>query len=309
MKGKSIALFIDTFREVQQQQQMYGYGGGPQFLPINTGLDRLLNHYGAQVSSAYLLDESCYEQQVPPQYGGGKRPLYFAPIIKSKYINSRLDFLNNINGLIMLKISPLEIYKDKIATNKIKSTVVFSSTEKGWQTEGAINLHPMYMTPPADDKKASRPLALLLEGNFPSYFAGREIPVKEGADQGAKKGNAPNITGEGDYLTRGKPGKIFIIGTGELLKNNLIDEEGNSPNAMFLMNIIDYLNNKGDYAKMRSKSQKLNPLTDLKPGMKTFVKSFNIAGLPLLVILAGLFIWLKRAARRKELAEKFQKRK
>ena len=58
---------------------------------------------------------------------------------------------------------------------------------------------------------------------------------------------------------------------------------------------------------MRSKEQRFNPLFDTGPATKTFVKSFNIAGLPVLVTLFGLLVWFKRHSRKKHIQMMFQK--
>jgi len=47
-------------------------------------------------------------------------------------------------------------------------------------------------------------------------------------------------------------------------------------------------------------------MEELGPGTKTFIKSFNIAGLPALVILAGLIVWLRRLRRRRWIQNRFQ---
>ena len=73
------------------------------------------------------------------------------------------------------------------------------------------------------------------------------------------------------------------------------------------MNVVDYLNNREDYAVMRSKSQQFNPLRDVSPGVKTFIKTANIAGLPVLVILAGLIVWFRRASRMRMIEQMFRK--
>ena len=39
---------------------------------------------------------------------------------------------------------------------------------------------------------------------------------------------------------------------------------------------------------------------------KTFIKTFNIVGLPVLVILFGLFIWMRRHSRKKQIQMIFQ---
>jgi ABC-type uncharacterized transport system involved in gliding motility auxiliary subunit len=324
MKGKTIALFMESFNEIQpqRQQQMYQMQQ-PAYLPINTGLGKLLEHYGAKVKKSYVLDESCYVNR--DQYSG-ETPIYFAPLIKNENINHKLDFMSNIKELIMIKISPVEIDSEKIKQNDLKSFNLIKSSARAWEMSGRINLNPMMMRPPMNDEERKVfPLAFIVEGRFPSYFADKSLPKKpepkkeeQNAEEEDKK-NAPEdtqpevqeskIKSVKGILTKGQPGKIFLIGTTEILKDNVLDEAGNSPNALFLLNTIDYLNNKSDTAVMRSKNQRFNPLKDTKAFTRTFVKIINIGGLPALIILLGISVWFRRKARRKKIQSEFLKKK
>ena len=88
MKGKSLALFIDSFNEIMPQRQQ-GRFQQPVYLPINTGLEKLLDHYGLKVKKSYQLDESCY---INRGRMGEEMPIYYAPMIKNEKINHSLDF-------------------------------------------------------------------------------------------------------------------------------------------------------------------------------------------------------------------------
>jgi ABC-type uncharacterized transport system involved in gliding motility auxiliary subunit len=175
------------------------------------------------------------------------------------------------------------------------------------------------------------PLAYLLEGTFTSYFAGKPIPVREvqpekkegetaempGAPETPKPPAAtppaaaaqpgPQIERQGQFIGEGKPGKVFVMPSSEMLRNVVIDETGRGPNSVFAMNVIDYLNGREGIAVMRSKEQKINPLEDTSPDVKTAIKAFNIAGLPVLTAVFGLFVWMRRSARKKAIQRKFQK--
>ena len=87
----------------------------------------------------------------------------------------------------------------------------------------------------------------------------------------------------------------------------MLDEEGRSPNATFVMNVLDTLNGRDEIAVMRSKEQRFNPLEETEPAVKTFVKSFNIVGLPVFVVVFGLIVWLRRRSRQKRIRLMFQK--
>lgn len=311
MKGKSLAFFVEAFNEVQPQgqQQMYGMQQ-PVYLPVNTGLEKLLDHYGVEVKKSYVMDENCF---ITRDRTSGETPIYFAPVIKNENINHKLDFLANIKELVIIKASPVEINQEKTKDNSLVPRELFSTSQKSWEMSGRINLMPWMIRPPTnEEEKKSQTLAYVLEGEFPSYFVGKSIPEKpkpeveeqEGESEGEKAETEPpaqktQVTGGEDIIAKGSTGRIFVIGTAEILKDNILDEQGNSPNAIFLLNTIDYLNNQEEIALMRSKNQRFNPLRDSKAMTRTLIKIMNIAGLPALIILFGFYVWIRRKAKRR----------
>ncbi|WP_028323484.1 Gldg family protein [Desulfatirhabdium butyrativorans] len=325
MKGKSLAIFADAFKEIQGQQGMMQGGTHEQ---VNTGLEKLLEHYGMHIEPAIVLDESCYKQQVPQQYGGGERPLYFAPLIKNENIVKDHAFMKPIRGLIAYRMSPLTMDEQKLKQMGLKGGYLFSSSDKSWEMKPPIRLNPMMIAPPGQAERSRKWLACLVEGDFPSYFAGKPVPEKpkpeaDASDKGqgakAQDGKTENskpaapavdLSGmkqEGATIEKGKPGKIFLTTSSALLTDVILDEAGRSPNAIWLMNTIDYLNNREAVAMMRGKEQRFNPLADISPTLKTVLKTFNIAGLPVLVILAGLGVYASRSARKRSIQQRFQR--
>ncbi len=316
MQGKSLAFFVDSFDEVQQP-------GQATYTPIATGLEALLEHYGLRIHPSYVLDENCYRQELPAQMGGGERPIYYAPLIKSQFINQDLDFMKNIRGLVAVRVSPLELLADTVRDNQLKAYRLVASSEKSWEMKAPINLNPLMLRPPVrSDDMHSRPLAFLVEGRFSSFFAGKEIPIRTVApkaegEQKAQENPPPPpaapappidpsaIERKGDFIAKGKPGRIFIMASSDMLKDVVVDEAGRGANSVFALNVIDYLNGRGGIAVMRAKEQKFNPLQDTSAGVKTFIKSFNIAGLPLLVGLLGIGAWFRRLARKKRIRAMF----
>jgi ABC-type uncharacterized transport system involved in gliding motility auxiliary subunit len=323
MKGKNLAIFIDSFMEVSPQGQgMMNQLQRSFWMPLNTGLEKLLDHYGISVSKSIVLDENSFKQQLPPQFGGGERKIYFAPIIKNDLINKEAEFLRNIKGLVILKSSPVEANEQRVEENELKATKLFASSDRSWEMKGRINLNPAFITPPRDDSAfRSLPMAYMLEGSFSSYFADKPVPEREKEDKGkdAKAGDGSEkaiseagidmseIESESATINKGKGAKIFLIGTSEILKDNIIDKEGKTPNSQFIMNVIDYLNNREEIAVMRSKTQRFNPLKEVSPAMRTTIKTANIAGLPVLVIVAGVIVWGRRASRKRMIQKIFSK--
>ncbi len=312
MKGRNLAVFLDRFQEAMPTQQSRMMGQS-QYRPIDSGLEKLLAHYGLDVKAAFVLDENAYRQEVPRAFGGGERPLYFAPIIKNEHINKDVPFLQNIKGLVLLKASPVTVDEKSVAANGLEAVKLFSSSPRSWEMAGQIDLNPTFIQPPRNDGAyEQRALAYLVQGSFPSYFAGKPVPEKEvpkPADaqesDGAAGVDMSQIESSAVTIPRGRPGKIFLIGTSEILRDNILDAEGRSPNAQFVMNVFDALNGREAYAIMRSKAQRFNPLQETEPATRTTIKAVNIAGLPVLVVLCGLLVWYRRSARKRVIQEMF----
>ncbi len=322
MRGQNLVIFLDPYEEKAPPGQGAQYGQPPVYSPINTGLEKLLEHYGIRVKKSYVLDKSCFKQRISPRFGGGSRDIFFAPLIKNRFINHDLDFMKNVKRMVTLKIAPLEVDEAKLTKNGIKSYRLFSSSDKSWETGDRIDLNPNFIQPPEDSSKMkSFALAYLLEGEFPSYFAGKPAPIKKGEDAksnsdpkssdtagatSAQKGpDVSPVKMEGDVLTKGKPARIFVMGSSEAIKDNMVDPEGKTPNALFILNVIDALSGHEDIAVMRNKEHSFNPLNETPSFLKTAIKTFNIAGLPALVSLFGIGVWMFRLRRKRLIATMF----
>ncbi|MFC1862795.1 Gldg family protein [Thermodesulfobacteriota bacterium] len=322
MRGINLAIFTNAFNEMQipnQPGMPPGSAQPPIYVPLESGLEKLLGHYGVSIKKSIVMDENCYKQQAQQNFGGGEISLYYAPIIQNKYINDSLDFMQNLKALVVAKISPLELNDVRITENGLKAHTLFSSSDRSWEMEGRINLNPMAIQPPqSESDMRSYPLAYLIEGEFPSYFAGKPVPKKETEDTNSEEKKEekpeqietgmeiPEIKDKGRVLPKGKPAKILLIASSEIINDNILDADGTTTNSMFVMNAIDALNNREGIAVMRSKENQLNPLEDTTAEIKTFIKFFNIVGLPILVAIFGLLVLFRRKSRRKSIQMMFQ---
>ncbi len=110
MKGTNIAIFADAFKE---EARGGGMGMPPGFVPIDTGLEKLLAHYGIKIDPSYVLDKTAYKHQLQQSQGGGEQTIYFAPMLKEKSINTTPAFMKNIKGLVAMQISPVTLLDEK----------------------------------------------------------------------------------------------------------------------------------------------------------------------------------------------------
>ncbi|HKL83619.1 MAG TPA: ABC transporter permease, partial [Desulfobacter sp.] len=115
--------------------------------------------------------------------------------------------------------------------------------------------------------------------------------------QGLKAGNR--------VIETSAPAKIFVLGCAQMLHDNMLDEQGRSSNATFILNAIDHLNGDDGTALLRSKQQTLNPISETNALAKSVIKGFNVIGLPVLVFLFGLGVWFFRRMKKKKITRMF----
>lgn len=305
MKGTSIALISDSFEEVVIQQG--GMGMPPMHNPIDTGLEKLLNHYGISIQKAYVLDKNCYRHILPPNQGGGEQNIYFAPKLKGDSINTDPGYMNNIKGLVVMQISPVSLIKENIDKDKVTATKLLSSSDQSWLMK-SISLNPAMITPPKEESELqSYGLSYMLEGQFTSYFKGKPVPQKESKEEQVTESqmSSKQITAKTSLIESGKPARLLVLPSSAVIQDNMLDPQGRTTNATFIMNIIDHLNGQEKIAKLRAKQQTLNPLDDTSPVLRGTIKGFNIIGLPVLVILFGMGVLTKRTSKKKKLAKRF----
>ncbi len=309
MSGRPVLFLVDEFTEKKQQNMMMGV---PSLQTIDTGLNKLLLSYGIDVRKSIVMDKNCFKQKLPQALGGGEQKMYYAPIIKNENINHKLQYLENLKGFVVLLNSPVIPAKGKLSKDT-KAEVLFTSSKDSWIQSGFIALNPMFIKPPANKSDFKKqPLAVQLTGKLTSFFKGKPIPEKpeEGKkdkkDKKKKTSNAfKNLEAKNAKIDATENAKLIVFGTSAIIKNNFVDRDGMGPNAILVLNAVDYLTGRIDFAKMRSKSQFYNPLKDTTPQKRSLIKWFNIAGLPVLVFLFGLLVWYMRKRKKEKIKEIF----
>ena len=284
MRGGSLLTLLDPFEErMPQRNAMFG-GDMPEYAPIDTGLDVLLEKYGAKPVRNYVLDAQSFVSRQP---GMSETPLYYAPIVGKKGMNRNAAISRNLSDVLFFK--PGEISITASASPELTATPLVSSSAESWLLSERVSLLPYALSKPSADKLAARDLAVLLEGRFESAFPGAP----------GGKGEGPDVLSASVHLPRSvQSGKIVVVGTSEIAGPLILDESGRQPVAVFLRNTIDYLAGNSELIDMRTKGLSLNPLDKTPPAARLAAKTLNQYGLPLLVALAGLFTWRLRSRRR-----------
>jgi hypothetical protein len=189
---------------------------------------------------------------------------------------------------------------------------VVSTSKRSWLIGAEqVQARGTFGTQPPQTGTRDFPIAYILEGTFDSFFSDRPIPAKPQSEQpsngGASDSEASTIVNAANqqaFLPTGE-GKLFVMGTSTLLGSNVLDPHGEDPNALFLLNVLDYMNEYEERAGMRGKGKRISLIGETDPSHRTFVKAFNIGVIPALVALTGALVWLIGLVRKGRISRRF----
>ena len=297
MKGGNVLFFVDSMVE----NQMAAYTGGDQFTPNTINLDTLLQKYGVNRNFDMVFDKNCYVNQSSTY---GKLNLYWAPVLQKNQLLKH-PVTQNLGYVIMLQNGSLDVSAAE-ENPDVKVSVLAKSSEESWTKDSGIMLNPMRLNPPSDVSQLnSYNLAVLLDGKFESAFDKAPEIIQTDADGNEIEMPQGDLTTSNHISQSVLPGKIFVTASSSVTTRQVIDESGTTPIAMFMMNIVDYLNGKEELCEMRTKGLSVDTLTIKSQGAANFWKYFNEYGLVIILILAGLFVWKARSKRRREINKQY----
>lgn len=290
MRGGNILFFIDGMNQDGTAQ----YTGGQQFVKNEINLDRLLESYGIDRKKNIVMDKQCF---VNNQTQYGNLNYYWAPELQKSQL-AKHPITNNLGYVYMFQNGELDLTKAK-ENKELNVTVLARSSEKSWTMDSNIMLNPVYIASPEDDKLKSYDLVALVEGKFSSAFdsAPTSDENTENTDETLKASN---------HLSSSiRNGKIFISNSSYITTRNVINEQANTPVAMFILNAVDYLNGNEDLCTMRTKNLSANTLTITSGFVALFWRYFCEFGLAILVAVAGFIVWRIRSKHKRQINEKY----
>ncbi len=271
--------------------------------PIEHGLDDLFFKYGIRIKNNVILDLE--NSKIPQVFGvaGNKVqqqlfPWVFHPLLQANMEN---PIVKNIDRVYSTFPSSIEILNEK---ESIESSVLLTSSKYSrFQVYPSINISFEIMRieqRPEAYNKPYLPVAVLLEGEFESFFKNR---VSKEMLNGLKQINT-------DFKENSSTTSQLFIADGDIIKN-LYDATNNriSPigfnkwerytykgNKDFIINAIDYMLDDFGLVESRSKNFELRLLDQVALRNNTLKwQVINLVIPPILVILLGfLFSWTRK---------------
>ena len=266
--------------------------GTLQGTPLSTGLNDLLEHYGAKLGNNLLVDRKFHDNArfqrgfmtVFQPYG------YFVRIVKPNF-STEHTITNQLEALTLPWTSSLEI----ITKDGITATTLAQTSESGQIIQGYYNLRPDVPIPDAETQ--AYPVAVALEGKFKSFYADKEIPSVATEDATNAEDNEALVptqdTEARTTIPESAQTQIVVVGTAQFLIQMRPD------GINFFLNTVDWLTFGDALIGIRSQAITDRPLRDVSEIEKNLIKYLCIVGIPLLVVIFGLVrYFLKNRAKR-----------
>lgn len=306
MRGGKILCFIDNLYAEQDS-----LGLKPELIAYdrNLNLTDLFFKYGVRINTDLVMDLQC--NFIPFVVGGSpENPQYeylhwnYYPLFESKNNHT----INRNLGLVASRfVNSIDTVKAAGTTKTILLSSSANSRKLG--TPALISLNENRNTP--EDilfKQKDIPIAVLTEGKFTSLYKNRIAPeVKDSLEKMGTPFLAESYS----------EGKLIVVADGDIVLNDASQKYGPLPMGMslytmgtqyeyqfanreFLLNCLEYLNNKQGIIQARNKEQVLRLLnTSVVEEQKTTWQFMNI-GLPVLLII--FYGWIYQFVRKRKYA-------
>jgi gliding-associated putative ABC transporter substrate-binding component GldG len=287
-----VATSIDSMRVTGQHLAM----------PLELNLDRLLFKYGCRIQPNLVMDLECTPIALQTGVIGDKPqfelfPWYFYPRISSRSDHPIVKSIDRVNMFFPNVIDTIET-----RGGEVKKEILLTTSDYSRYQRVPVNLtFEILRDQPNPDlyNKQNLPLAVLLEGTFPSEYENR---VTESLLTGLQELNI-------EYKKVSEPTRMIVVSDGDVAISRL-DRQTQKPlplglnpfdkyqyaNKQFLMNAIEYLHNDKGVIEARGKEVKLRLLDRVKAKEeKTKWQMINIL-IPIigLAFFGIIYNWLRR---------------
>ncbi|MEE0895426.1 MAG: gliding motility-associated ABC transporter substrate-binding protein GldG [Bacteroidales bacterium] len=268
-----------------------------------TGVDDILFRYGAKVNTNLIMDLQCAKVPiVTGQYQDNMPQMSYYPW------NFFPEIHPNSNHIISDKISPVKMeFVSSIDTtaSQAEKTVLLYSSNGTRIMNAPVNVSLNMLKQKQDAKlfnAGSKPVAMLLEGEFVSAFKNRLTATMEENTQIAFKDFSDTTA-------------MIVVADGDICKNDFINGQllplGYDKytrqmygNKEFLVNCVNYLCGDVDLIPLRSREVIMRKLDTAKiERERTFWQVINVLVPVVIILLVGLVLTIFR---KKKYSRKFQ---
>jgi ABC-type uncharacterized transport system involved in gliding motility auxiliary subunit len=278
MRGGKAIVMVDA---VQDPIEVLSGFGTP--VAAQSGLDSVLATWGLRARREMVVDIASpglisYVQAVGMMQLSMTRP--YPPFIKttSRTLSRTNPAVSQLESIVFPWVAPLEIVESM--PEGVAVDTLARSPEKSWVQAGRFTLAPQSnWSPPDPASQKSFPLAFAATGRFKSAFAGQAVPAAPGDTLGA------TTTGR-TILAESPETQVVLVGSSYAIDDNMLAQYPD--NAIFLLNMVDWVSLGDDLIGIRSRQVTDRPLKETSDRARAALRVLGIFGTPVLVILYGL---------------------
>jgi len=273
----------------------------------DVNLRTFLEHHGVILGRDLVFDAQAgdFVARCPPLPLPLPRPYPPWPLVTAFDQDSPITF--RLSTLTVPYGSPVRVTRDAAAAADKDAREIAFSSGTSWVVPGdSAQVEPCGIVE-GRNLDSGIPLAATVSGMFDSFFAGKEIPVK---DAEPEEGALVSPGNEGFKERSARPGRLLVAGTSGLPMDESLmylarlDRRQASNNFTFTQNALDWLTSEDDLIAVRMKNVDDPPVTRGSETTRAMAKWGNIVGVPLALVLFGLARWRVRSARRRRPAAK-----
>jgi ABC-2 type transport system permease protein len=304
MRGGRVVFLLDVFDPSNVREA--GMGGPPVYFSVESGLDEMLKSYGVTPIAALVFDlDRCgmgrISRVVQTKFGPvqkmevGRWPW----IIRTNKVNydKGLSFVNQLDDVAFGFPITLEPSGKLLSDKTKKYTPLIRGSSQSWRI--MVN-PPVIFADQIMNEAAGNPekcvkdynsggeqytLAAMVEGDFTSFYADKEVPAPAQADseKGAQGPGQPPRPVPQTVRQTAKPNRVVVIGDADCLGDGF----AHPPNEQFFTNLVEWLASGEDLSKIRAKSGRSRPL-NFDARKRGLYQAGMIGLMPAVVILAGI---------------------
>lgn len=290
MRGGRVLWLIDGVR--LDENSLSTTGMSPT-IPMDVNLTDMLFRYGVRVNPMIVQDQQCLLVPVNVASSGEPAhfepmPWYFAPLLLTSPNHPVSRNLPQVTGTF---VSCLDMVgqNDNLRRDVLLAT---SNATHIISAPAAINVEEIELTPDYFNW-AYVPVAVALDGVFPSLFAHRLMPQ--------------NITNAPAKLKESVPTKQIVMASGSFISNDIQDGQPLPVgydrytqtlfgNRDFFVNALLYLTDDQGWINLRNKQLKIRLINkNIATNARLPLQLVNV-GMPLLLlaIFGVVFLWMRR---------------
>jgi len=288
MNGGKVIFLIDSISREE---------GGLQANPASSNLEDLLVNYGVRINQNLVLDRSHSNASFSSGFIRYSLPYPFWVKILKQFLDKNNPIVSSLETLVFPWVCSLEIVQDKL--EGLEAAELVKSSTYAWDETAPYDLNPQQSFGKAQTNQNQYTLAVAVSGVFKSFYADKQIPKPE-FEEGDE--TAPPDDSKRETIAECKnPTQIIVVGNSVFTDDHFIAQFPG--NALFFLNMIDWLTLGEQLINIRSRGITDRPLKETTEKEKGRIKFLNMFGVSILVILFGILKFILRKNRKRRLQQ------